>query len=232
MSSILTATVTHTNTVTVEFHRSLMALARECGARNIGLAQSFTPESNLATARNIAFATFLADQRFTHMLFIDADHGFEPAAVLRLLEFDREVVGNAYPGRHGHRQFVFVGHDEDFPAPNGDASMVELDQGFAEVSKVGTGLMLIRRDAAERMAKAYPGRAYASPQPQYAGLQFFDFFSTMPHPETRVFLGDDFAFCHLARRCGLRIFADLATPIRHVGQTTFTGCYASGFQQR
>ena len=42
-------------------------------------------------------ARFLAEEAATHLLFIDADIGFEPAQVFRLIQFDAPVSAAIYP---------------------------------------------------------------------------------------------------------------------------------------
>src|SRR5271168_1520339 len=51
----------------------------------------------ITRARASLVAQFLDDPSATHLLFIDADIGFEPQQVLRLLEFGADVTAAVYP---------------------------------------------------------------------------------------------------------------------------------------
>lgn len=54
-------------------------------------------ESLVTRARNSMVANFLADDRFTHLMWIDSDIGFRAADVMRLVHAARHVAAGAYP---------------------------------------------------------------------------------------------------------------------------------------
>ena len=54
-------------------------------------------ESLITRGRNTLVAKFLDNETTTHLLFIDADTGFEVQQVSRMLAFDKEVVAGMYP---------------------------------------------------------------------------------------------------------------------------------------
>ncbi|RYD62550.1 MAG: hypothetical protein EOP83_14295, partial [Verrucomicrobiaceae bacterium] len=54
-------------------------------------------DSLIPRTRNSIVAEFLATDHYTHLLWVDADIGFEPDAVLRLLRADRDVAAGVYP---------------------------------------------------------------------------------------------------------------------------------------
>ena len=54
-------------------------------------------ESLITRGRNILASRFLDDPTATHLLFIDADIGFDPSQVARMLRFDADVVAGMYP---------------------------------------------------------------------------------------------------------------------------------------
>src|SRR5580698_2850908 len=51
----------------------------------------------ISRARSTLLAAFLDDPGATHLLFIDADIGFRPQQVERLLGFDKDFTGALYP---------------------------------------------------------------------------------------------------------------------------------------
>src|ERR1700757_3354885 len=51
----------------------------------------------ITRARASLLSQFLADEAATHLLFLDADIGFEPEQVLRLLECGADMCAAVYP---------------------------------------------------------------------------------------------------------------------------------------
>lgn len=56
-------------------------------------------DSLITRARNTLVAQFITVPQATHLMFIDADIGFEPELVHRMLTFDEDVVGGMYRQR-------------------------------------------------------------------------------------------------------------------------------------
>ena len=54
-------------------------------------------DSLITRARNNIVARFLADETLTHLIFIDADIGFHPTDVIKLLKADKDIIGGIYP---------------------------------------------------------------------------------------------------------------------------------------
>ena len=57
-------------------------------------------ESLVTRARNTFMAMFLQNPSYTHLLFIDADIGFIPQDVVKLLHRDKDIVTGAYSRSH------------------------------------------------------------------------------------------------------------------------------------
>jgi len=204
----------------------------------LGLVTS-AHDSLITRSRNALVKTFLDNPTATHLMFIDADIGFEPEAVHRLLAFDEDVVAGMYPvkvvdwarmsaaarpglSQEGLRQAGthFVG------VPCGADEREERD-GFVSGEYAGTGFMMIKRGAIERLIAAYPETRYRAMQtfpvsPQ-GGAAFYNLFDCLIHPVTGTYLSEDFAFCHRFRAIGGKVWLDTESRLRHVGAMEFEG---------
>jgi hypothetical protein len=198
----------------------------------------------ITRARANLVTLFLDDPKATHLLFIDADIGFSPEQVFRLVECGADMVAGVYPIKRVNwdkaRRAIGAGRP-DVPAASLDyvlevenPDQIAVVKGFARVRFAGTGFLMIRRHVIEQMC-SHPG---------YASLQFFRehshdalagsanrfaLFECMIDPATGTYLSEDFAFCKRWTDIGGEIWADLESRLDHVGPSVFHGSVASQF---
>src|SRR5476651_1831105 len=92
------ATPCYGGIVNLQFMHSVLALQDACRERGIGLHIDLMGGDALITrARSRLAARFLAHPEATHMLFCDADIGFAPENVFRLLEADKPMIAAVCP---------------------------------------------------------------------------------------------------------------------------------------
>jgi hypothetical protein len=198
----------------------------------------------ITRARANLVTLFLDDPTATHLLFIDADIGFRPEQVFRLIESGAEVVAGVYPIKRVNwdkAQRAMQAGRANLPAASldyvlevNDPDRVAVVNGFTRVRYAGTGFLMIRRQALEAMCR----------HPDYANLQFFRehshdslvasqnrfaLFECMIDPATGTYLSEDFAFCKRWTDIGGEIWADLDSRLDHVGPSVFRGDVASQF---
>jgi hypothetical protein len=225
---------------------SIFALQRELRATsNVNLTVHMRDGDALITrARANLVALFLSDPTATHFLFVDADIGFTPSQVFRLIESGGDVVAGIYPIKRVNwdkaRQAINGGRPNvaaaslDYVFEIDDPDHVVVVNGFARVRYAGTGFLMIRRHVLERMCA----------HPDYAALRFthehshdalagnpnrFALFECMIDPATGTYLSEDFAFCKRWTAIGGEIWADLESRLDHVGPSVFRGDVASQF---
>jgi hypothetical protein len=78
-------------------------------ARQLGLdwtVETMTNESLISRARNTLTAKFLHTKESTHLMFIDADIGWEPWHLLVMLDAQKDVIGGLYPNEELAHQMV------------------------------------------------------------------------------------------------------------------------------
>jgi hypothetical protein len=198
------------------YMRSLLALRPACAARRIGLhVELGGGEALIGRARAAMLAKFLAGQA-THLLFVDADIGFSPQAVFRLLDAGLDVIGGAYPTKAQDPARPLAYEFEPLPGQESAAS------GRRQVASVGAGFLLVSRTAARRIADGYPTlRASLGDMHELGVAEAAMVFESFTDPATGRYLADHQAFCHRWRALGGEVWIDLAAGLSHVGVVTY-----------
>jgi hypothetical protein len=170
-------------------------------------------ESLIPRGRNNLVAKMLHNSAATHLMFIDVDLGFEPEAILRLLVANQDVVGGVYPMKRIPIRYVI--NTVPDPVMFGD---------LVEVSTLGTGFMLVKREVLEKMIVAHPELKYRDNigiGQQYEPLMY-GLFDTMIDKDDN-YLSEDWTFCYLWRLMGGKIFADTGIKLDHTGYHKYEG---------
>ena len=183
--------------------------------RQLGIdwtVETMTNESLISRARNTLTAKFLANKDSTHLMFIDADIGWEPWHLLALLNHDKDVIGGLYPMKTIPVKWCVNGIPG---APDNDPN------GLLEVTKTGTGFLLMKRHVFEKL-KSHPA---VKPFNNDIGLpaelneHMKTYFDTAVR-ENRYY-SEDWTFCENWRDLGGQVFVDKRILLRHVGTYTF-----------
>jgi hypothetical protein len=209
-----------------------------------------TNESLIARARNYCADAFLRS-KCTHMLFIDSDIIFNAKDALSLLAIisskpeEYDIIAGTYPKKSIAWDMVKLaverGKAEDpnhlqFYTGKYVFNAVEGTKSFkisepVEVSEVGTGFMLVPREAFEKYAEKYDNLRY---KPDHLGTPEFDgsreitaFFHCDIDPKTKRYLSEDYYFCQKAREIGLKIHMCPWMQLNHVGSYVFRGSIAA-----
>lgn len=201
----------------VVYMRSLLALRPACAARGVTLwPDTGGGEALIGRGRGAYLAKFLRSEA-SHLLFVDADVGFPPEAVFRLLESGRDVVGGFYPRRGQDWAAIRAGaplalEADDLP---GEATGAD---GLRRMAAVGAGFLMITRAAAERMAAAYGGLWARLGDVHGAGPgQALMVFDSFVEPETCRYLNDWQAFARRWRDLGGEVWGDTRAGLTHMG---------------
>jgi hypothetical protein len=230
--------------VTDLYAGSLLKLQMACQQRGMRLQVQMTGSDALITrARQNIAADFLANEAATHLVFIDADIGFEPDQVFRLLDFGADMSAAIYPIKRLDWQKVSAVVEANRPSLESaaltyligfaDGEGVQSNHGFARVSYAGTGFLMIRRHVLLAMIDRYPELRYGhdhKPDDRLAGSPFrCALFNCMIDETTGTYLSEDFSFCKRWTDMGGEIWADLQSRLTHVGTINFRGDLATQF---
>jgi hypothetical protein len=202
-------------------------------------------DSLITRSRSVLVSRFLDNPRATHLMFIDADIGFEPDQFLRLLRLDKDFAAGAYPLKQIDWRALPARAVAGEPLAAAGLSYVgqicagaelSLEDGFATAKYAGTGFQLIKRRVFEKMIAAYPELKFANvhtltnEKPNSDNL--YALFECTIDPETSVYLSEDYAFCRRWRALGGEIWLDLESRLTHAGMSYYEGDCATRYAAR
>jgi hypothetical protein len=196
----------------------------------------------ITRARANLMTQFLDDPSATHFLFVDADVGFQPNQVFRLIESGADVVAALYPIKRVNwdkARRAIETNKPNVPAASLDYVLeinnpdnVVVVNGFTRVRYAGTGFLMIRRHVFEKMCAAYPSLQFFrehSIDALAGSPNRFALFECMIDPNSKTYLSEDFAFCRRWTDLGGEIWADLESRLDHVGPSVFQGDISAQF---
>ena len=166
-------------------------------------------DSLITRARQTLVTHFLDKPDATHLLFVDADIGFEPEQVFRLVNFGADVTGAVYPLKRIDWSLM-RGAVEAGRTPLESATLsyvVKSDtrnglvtrDGFVKSLYVGTGFLLVRRSALIAMLEHYRELRYAHEHKAGDTMEGSPWrcalFNCMIDEATDTYLSEDYSFC-------------------------------------
>lgn len=209
--------------------------------KQIGLrfGVSTVSDSLINRARNNLVAKFMANEQFTHLLFIDVDLKFSYNDVLKLLWHDKDIITGAYPikdinwekvhkmvgdgvpsNKLGEKATRFVVN----PVKTGE-NRIETDNGAISVYDAGTGFMMIKREVFTKMFEHYPELKFnddtgsiKDKERDYTYALFNSYID-----EDKRFLSEDYGFCRYWQKMGGKVWVDPAIELEHLGHFVYKG---------
>ena len=201
---------------------------------------SITNESLITRARNTLAHMFMKSDGDA-LLFIDSDHGFVAEDIVKMVNSGKDLIGAIYPMKSINwdnvRRAALAGK-KNLELYSGnfainflpDSQTFKADEPF-KVRDVGTGMMFIRRNVFEEMAKSDLVKKYKNNSPSVdiaVGEEITEYFTTYitPEPES-ILLSEDYAFCDIWRKLGHDAYAAPWVRITHAGEYNFPGFFLS-----
>jgi len=193
---------------------------------------------------------YLTKSDFTDFFFIDADIGFDPRDVVSLVLHEEPIIGSPCVRKNlrldrvanavrsnptkdfsiDEMQKMLGEFVVNFP-PNSAPSAMNLGQ-MIEVQDVGTGLMRVRREVFQKVQETFPERWFIpmmgegeEATPQYMYFQScIDEESAKNNPSGYPhYIAEDYAFCRLAKKAGIKIYLAPWLKTTHAGTYLFQG---------
>jgi hypothetical protein len=197
-------------------------------------------ESLIERARNGLAHNFMKSDA-THLFFIDSDIRFEPAAVPRMFEVDKDIICGIYPKKEINWSLVRNAINNGVPDDqlknhtgsfvinlvdyNGTTT-VPMNEPL-EIWQGGTGFMIIKRSVFEKMNEVVP--TYQNDVLDMSGNlkpkeEIRQYFTCSIEEETGRLLSEDYHFCYTWRKkCGGKIHAAPWMNLSHHGTYVFEG---------
>ena len=196
-------------------------------------------ESLITRARNSLAYDFLASNA-THLMFVDADIGFNPNDIISMVKRDVDIICGLYPKKEIHWQRVADAVGRGVPANelkdhtgtfvvnlvNNERQEVKLNE-LMEIQNGGTGFMMIKREVFEALADKVPeynNDMYLAVDTERKPKIIKEYFATSIDPDANNrLLSEDYHFCKLARQHGFKIHAAPWVQLSHTGTYIFSG---------
>jgi len=233
------------------FSKSCADLSAICTQYGIPLQFYFLFNESLITrARNYCCDEFMRSNS-QHMMFIDSDIGFNPQDVIAMMALQAQepdkynIIGGPYPKKCISWEKIKAAVDKG--VADDDANVLEKyvgdfvfnpkggQQSIAisepcEVLEIGTGFMMIEKNAMKKFQDTYPQYMY---KPDHVRTEHFDgsreimmFFQAEVDPVSKRYLSEDYWFCQKAQQADIRTWFCPWMKLQHVGSYIFGGSLA------
>lgn len=232
---LIVATPCHGDNCDSVYVTSILKLQKLCLQNNIHIEFFIPPgNSDIAHSRNKMVYELMNKANFTHMIFIDADIGFDAIDVIKMIQADVDVICGIYSKKYIDWGSISeaakkIPPDElkYFTSPyvvklvdGMDYSKVNPDEPV-EIEHCGTGMMMIKRNVFNTIAK-YTNTylSWDDEIPPNKSL-IYEFFCFYIEPETGYRISEDVYFCKQWRKHGGKIYAAPWMKMKHVGKYSF-----------
>jgi hypothetical protein len=233
------------------FTKSIADLSALCTNYGIPLQLYFLFNESLITrARNYCVDEFMRSES-EHLMFIDSDIGFNPHDVIALMALQAQepekynIIGGPYPKKciswEKIKLAVDKGLADEDPGnldkyvgdyvfnPKQNTGSIAIGEP-CEVLEIGTGFMMITKDACKKFVESYPQYSY---RPDHVRTEAFDgsreimqFFQAEIDPKSKRYLSEDYWFCQKVQDIGLSTWFCPWMKLQHVGSYIFGGSLA------
>jgi hypothetical protein len=197
-------------------------------------------ESLITRARNSLAYDFMQSDA-THLMFIDADIGFNPADIIRMINANKDIICGIYPKKeidwmqvdravkagvppqelHKHTGAFVVNLVNDATSAEGNVNEP------IQISNGGTGFMLIQRKVFEGLlgkVPTYMNDMFLAVDTERKPKVIHEFFATsIDATSGNRLLSEDYHFCKIAREQGYTVWAAPWAQLVHCGAYNFSG---------
>ena len=233
---IMICTPVHSD-VSIHYMKACLDLQKECILNKIKITFQLMKSSLVTQGRNLCASAFMNSDA-EYMLFIDSDVEFTTRSVMRLMKSPHDVSLIPYPIKQKtdakFRKDFETRPDDDintmghlFPIEIPNTKDIRPVDGYIEVIKGPTGMMMIKKSVFDKLKEHYKELVIKQKTLMNGELidrpNYYNFFDTYWSPSKKTYMGEDFYFCQLWRAIGGKIFALCDEEISHIGEYKYTG---------
>ena len=233
------ATPCYDQQVSEPYFMSMLKAAMGFKDLGIKFAVSTVSDSLVTRARDNLIAKFMSNPDFTHIMFIDADIGFDYEDIVRMLWHDKDIITGSYPIKNINWKKVEKLVKDGVPTSDLMAKSlryvvnpvkstkgeVEVDNGALKIYDAGTGFMLIKREVIEKMIEAYPEMKFKDDTGSLSEEEkkwTYHFFADYIDDDGRL-LSEDYGFCRYWQAIGGDVWVDASVDMLHLGRMKYEG---------
>lgn len=213
-AQVFVATPTYSGQVTAECASSMQIATLHCFTRGIVLDWQFAPGFSLVQhGRNWLNSEFLSRADYTHLLWLDDDVAFEPDAIAKMIERDKDAVAGVYTTKHPK--------NPSFPYE----ALGPVNDGLQEARKVPGGFLLLKRKVVETISDLCDVYMLTHNGVTRKAAHMFDvlMIDSDNFPGEKELLGEDFVLCYRLIEYGYKIFVETDINFAHYGRFAWLG---------
>jgi len=205
--NILLATPAYGGNVCAQYTESLVHTCEMLKDMKIEYTLKFINNQIVTRARNMLSHIFMNNEKYTHMMFIDADIIWNPTDILKLIQHKKECVIGVYPNKSYHWTDNVLTLN-----PSSKIIIKERTEQLVEIERAATGFMLLTKEALKRIEKdidtfTLPGSSKIETLYNYFDCNVVD----------HDYLTEDYYFSYLYLKNGGKLYADPSINLFHIG---------------
>lgn len=212
VATVFVATPSYDGSVDHRFATGLLEAQRYCAKYGVIFQWHVEAGHSLIQfARNRLATDFLNERAFSHILWLDADVGFDPRAIVQLVKHGKEVVGGAYPVK-------------DFPMwfPVEPIDETQKTDRLFKAKTLPTGFLLVTRDAMAKVAATVGSYLHHHKRQQLVTRHIFDLL-LRGDGDVKELIGEDVVLCARLRELGFDLWCDPDISFFHCGRYEWFG---------
>jgi hypothetical protein len=239
-TKLFVATPMYGGMCTGNYALGLLNMAGICSRHGIELYYAHMQNESLITRARNSLANDFLNTDATHLMFIDADIGFNPQDIVSMVNANKDIICGMYPKKEINwftvAEAVIKGVDPKDLADYTGSFVVNLVGGASEqkgklyepmqIENGGTGFMLIKREVFEALKSkvlTYTNDMMLVTETGQQKKIIHEFFATSIDEQSNRLLSEDYHFCKLARKHGFEIYAAPWAKLVHSGTYNFSG---------
>lgn len=222
--SVMICVPAYQQSVSAQTMESVYTLAQFLTINGVRNQLSWYSAADIVEVRNLFVTTWYdCYPQFSHLLFVDADMGFDAHMIRDMLKFDKPLMGSFYAKRSMTPTVVGAPLDPD-------VQYHDMRDGHVLANYVGGGTMLIKRTVLDQMLEKIPEviddlPSFIAAQTDAPLKRFLRVFDCIKDGNRR--LSEDVSFCIRWREfCGGEIWANVDYKVDHIGSFNFHMRYA------